>query len=397
MADALSAVLELAAQHQQQQQQQVDNLNSGIALFNQQKQASQQNQLGQLQVRAGLAQNALQLGQDGSISYNPQLLNPYQQAMAKLQALSAAKQTGIPEVFQQMKSNLLGAPQGQGQPNTAPSTYQQLTGQVNQMLAAGGQSGQISPNVATPSTPNVNSMLTLGQSVSTDPVTGVPSVSQNQVNLPAQALQSTQAAQIPSQVAASKAAAEAQTNADSGAADYKNIYNLASQVDKSGYLGDWKNTSLYKLSPRLAPPVVQQNITDLENSIKRSAQSAQISNTATLGEGVAKRIAVQAPEIGKDSTIDQVKGWVKSNVRADYYKEIATKQFSDELATQGLNPNQITPDKFGAGVMKYWGKLNPDQEKELQARIGRTLAPAGAFSYDGKLDKFYDAQGKEIK
>lgn len=398
MGAALDAVLHLADANAAQQQQQVDNFTTGINSFNQQVQNAKQNQLQQLQIRAGLAQNALQLNPDNSISYNGNLMNPYQQTMSKLQALSAAKQTGLPEVFDPIRKAILGG-QGQPQTNITPQTYPMLTGQLNQMLSANQSQGASNyPNVAAlTGTPNLNQMLTLGQSSTTDPLTGVTSTSQNQVNLPAQKMQATQSAQIPSQVEANKASIEAQTQADSGASDYKNIYNLASQVNKSGYLGNPVNTSLYKLSPKLAPEDVQTNISDLQTALKRSSQSSQIANTASLGEGVAKKISKDIGDIGQDSTLPQIKGWIKGNIRADYYKEIATKQFANELAQQGLNPNQVTPDQFGAGTMKYWGKLNPAQDKELQTRIMTTLAPSNAAGFGLKSEKYYDAQGKEIK
>lgn len=400
MADALDAVLNLVDQHNKQQQLGVDNFYKGVDTLNQQIQNMRQNQLGQLQVKAQLAQSALQLNPDNSISYNQNYVNPNTQFQTLLAGQGAARTAGNVGAYQ-MYSGILNRLTGSGQSPAAVTSAAVASPQLNQLLSSGNSTsapagiGSFIPPASNAPAPGNGNIVT-GGSVSTDPVSGLQTGSSNVVNLPAKALEATQTAQIPNQVAADKAATEAQTQASARATDYKNIYSLAQNIDKAGYLGSPVGTSAYKLSPRLAPPDVQSNIAELETAIKRESQSSAIADTATFGEGVAKRINAGQENIGKDSTIGQIKGWIKGNITSDYYKEIGTKQFSDELAKKGLNPNQVTPDQFGAGVMKYWGKLNPDQEKELKTRVMTTLAPPNAAGFGLKSDKYYDAQGKEI-
>ena len=414
MASALDAVLALRQSEQDQRNYQNDQITKAFESFKQSRQFNAQQQLAQLQTRVQAGQSGLQINPDGSIQLNQDLINPNTVLSSLLQGQATAKQAQNKQMYNlytQRLNQFTGGNNTQAQP-TQGGVNHSLAQYLPNQGQPGANAGQPSGNPNTSGQPLANNsgvqmsgindqqspnLATTGVDTTIDATTGQPTSSYKQTNLTGTGAVATQGAQIPNQVAANKAAIEAKTGAEAGATDISNIMNLAYQVNKSGYLDDWLKTSEYEANHKLAPTDVQKNISDLNNSLKRSSLATQAANTASLGEGISKKISVAPPELGEKSTIDDFRGWAKANVRADYYKEIATNNFKNELAKQGLDPNKLTPDQFGAGMFKYWGKLTPNQENELQIRIGRATRPPGTYSYDGKADKFYDRNGKEIK
>lgn len=411
MANALDAVLALAAQHQQQQQFDATNFNDSMKIFNQQQQAAQQNQTQQLQIRAGLAQNALQLNPDNSISYNGNLMNPYQQTMAKLQALSTAKQTGIPEIFQGMRNALLG---GQ-QPNTTPSTYQQLTGQVNDLLAQNGQASG-SANTTPQVSPNLNQMLTLGQSSTTDPVTGVTSTSQNQVNPAAQQLNSLATNQATAVGLANTEAAQAQSVLDekrntlSRMAQLRQELGHGKAVGNGGVINGFGSSEdnyahandAFGIGSMRENPAMAEKAATLKELAKQGELSDVQPETATFGSAGAKRISglINSPtgDLGNLNLTDaQFNGTAKAQLINAAQKSIGLQRYANTLK----NPQDmgaLKDSQILSGINSEIGKITPEENAHINKMVNNTLGikiNPSIFTQQAKAHGYNDDQIKK--
>lgn len=374
MANALDAVLSLVATRNAQQQQQTDNLNTGIKLLNDQMQNARQNQLGQLQVRAGLAQNALQLGPDGSISYNGNLLNPFQQKVAAMNFLSAAKQTGLPSVFQSA-ANGLGVNGGNGQPapNTTPLTYPVMTGQLNQLLSSNGAS----QNTAAPGN-TVDGLTVMGGNRSVDAVTGVPSDSFTLSNLLAQNQQAQSGVVATAKGTAQVENNQAQSQLDQSANTGKQLMDTYQGLFNNGAAGKMDSEFKFNNEKPLAMANDKLGIkgvnssTDQQNAQTFKTMASQLSGnlspqlTASFGSKGSNRINSDidsALGIQDITSLNQspadLKGKIAGVVKSGYLKKIAAQNYFNSL-TPGQNPSE---SQVTNGVVSAYKSLSPNQIK----------------------------------
>lgn len=367
MSDALSAVLDLVSKRNAQQQQQTDNLNSGITLLNQQMQNAKQNQLLQLQIKAGLAQSGLQLNPDNSIQYNQNLIPPYQQLTQRLGVLTAAKNAGQQNLYQQLTNQangLMANSQTPQQPQGSP--------QVAALLAAAPAQG-ISPNVSPQPPTSLNGMLTLGQNSTTDPYGGVTTTSQNQVNLPAKSIETIEGAKDAALGAGNTQYAQdlSQLGLEAGQlAQINKLHQNLSNAKLAGYPGATLASSVGKLA---ASPQIQSDLGQLNSSIEGYGKSALIASTSEPGVGGAKRGGTSSQLLQQDTPHSELEGNIKGLLWNGYEKTLATNKYNALLSSQGQNPANQTPQQKQAGVYAQMGQMTDSERKIGQNLIDRTL------------------------
>lgn len=376
-------------QTSQQEQQRIANQASQFGQTNileqqrlaqQAQQFGQTNQLGQLQVRAGLAQSGLKMNPDGSFAYDPTVMNPTQQYMLALQGQSAAKIAGNPQAYQ-MYSGLLNRIMGGGSPNGAGTSPLLSSG------GAGGQSQGISPNVGVSGSPNLNGMLTLGQSSTTDPFSGVTSTSQNQVNPAAQNLVE---ASKQKQSDVSQAQLEASQRQSALDSTLRQITPLVEAhkilvdhgVAGSGGLfgigdseGRFKGSNLPIVGNKMYSPEDQKIAADYKTSVDALDLGAIAPATASAGkEGSSKVVASLKPVSGGflgnlDATLPQVQGSAEATIKDLAMKNIAAQRYVDDLKSRNIGLSTQTPEQIATGIKKNLGSISKDEQSQIDDMV----------------------------